>query len=86
MKVYLVVLSSKLDRPQVIEYLSSQPKMGMWFYSTPSSFFIKSDLSATELSRLIKEKFGRIRHFVTEVNLANRAGLMPKNHWELMEE
>ena len=86
MKVYLVVLSSKLDRAQVVEYLSSHPRTGMWFYSLPNSFFVKSDLSAAQLSRLIKEKFGMIRHFVTEVTPANRQGLMPTNHWELMWE
>lgn len=86
MKVYLIILSSKFNRTQVVDYLSSQQKMGKWFYSLPNSFFIKSELSATELSRLIKDKFGRIRHFITEVAEDNRQGLMPKSHWDLMEE
>jgi hypothetical protein len=79
-KNYLIVLSSKLNREEVIEYLSSIEAIKTWFYDLPNSFFIQSDLSAEELSNHIKEQFGKERHFITEVH-NNRQGLLTKSHW-----
>jgi len=81
-KLYLIVLGAKLDRQQVLDYLSDIPNTGGWFYSMPSSFFIKSSLSAEEISARIRSRFGNLRFFITEVH-ENRQGLMPKDHWKL---
>jgi hypothetical protein len=79
-KSYLILLAANLDREQVVDYLSSLEGTGDWFFNLPNSFFIQSSLSAAELSNQIKEKFGKVRHFITEVH-ENRQGLLPKEHW-----
>ena len=82
-KLYLVVLSTKFDREEVIKYLEDLPSSGMWFYNMPNSFFIRSRLSAKELYSEIVEQFGKYRCFLTEVDTHNRQGWMPGDHWDL---
>lgn len=84
-KLYLVQVSARLDRQKVIDLVSALPTTGGWFYSMPSSFFIRSSLSAAEISAKIQEHFGKARHFVTEVS-ANRQGIMPTDHWKKFYE
>ena len=79
-KNYVIIFSPGLDRDEVINYLSSLKMVDHWFYNMPNSSFIQSSASAKELSDAIIEKFGKKRHFITEVS-ANRQGLMPKDHW-----
>ena len=81
-KLYLIILSAVLDREAVIDHLSSLPDTSGWFYNMPNTFFIKSSLSAEDLSDAIINKFSKTRHFITEVS-KNRQGILPKDHWEL---
>lgn len=81
-KLYLVILAAILDRQAVIDHLSTLANTSGWFYNMPNSFFIKSSLSADELSEAIQDKFKRPRHFITEIS-ENRQGILPKDHWDL---
>ena len=84
--LFLVTHSVKIDREQVINYLSSQKGFGTWFYSMPSSFFIYSALSAENIGTLIQHRFGeQERVFVIKVTGASYYGWMPKDHWVIIE-
>lgn len=83
--LFLVTHSVKIDREQVVNYLSSQKGFGTWFYSMPSSFFIYSALNAEEIGAFIQRRFGgQERVFVVKVTGANYYGWMPKEHWDII--
>jgi hypothetical protein len=81
MKVYLIVLTSRYNRDAVVQHLGNLEETEFWFYSLPHSFFLKTSLTAHQISKEIIKNFGKFRHFVTEVS-DNRQGLLPKGHWQ----
>ena len=80
-KTYLIVMSARLSRDQVKTFLNDHPSIAFWFFNLPSSMFVRTNLTASALSKLLVEKFGKQRHFITEV-VDNRAGLLPGAHWK----
>lgn len=66
--------------------LTSYPSIKYWCHYFTSSYLIRTDLSARELSELVVsliEKYSLAkRHLILEVNLHNCAGLLPKEAWE----
>lgn len=84
-KLFLITLGAEIDRKSLVEHLGRRKDFGMWFYSMPSSFFIYSSLDAGEIALAIKEKEPDIkRYFVTCINDANYYGLMPTDHWDIV--
>jgi hypothetical protein len=82
-KLYLFVLSDKLDRDQVIDSLISDKAIDKWFYNINGTFFAYSEYEASKLSKLIQKTFGKQRHFITNVS-ENRQGILPTDHWKLI--
>ena len=83
--LYIITLDAQLDRKAVIDYLSAQSGFGMWFYSMPSSFFIYSSLAAGQIAEIIQTHFGKDkRFFVAHVQDANYYGVMPRDHWDIV--
>lgn len=83
--LFLIVLGAKLDREQVIEYLSQMKGFGVWFYSMPNSFFIYSSLSAARIVEIMKDRYGtENRYFAVKVTNSQYYGWMPKDHWAIV--
>lgn len=83
--LFLVTLSARIDREQVVNYLAPLKGFGMWFYSMPSSFFIYSSLAATNIGSMIQNRFGsQERVFVAKVTGTDYYGWMPKEHWTIV--
>jgi hypothetical protein len=52
---YLFLYSPKLGSyEKVLAFVDSSPEIQNWFHCLPNSFFIVSERTATELSRLVK--------------------------------
>ncbi|MCR5752138.1 MAG: hypothetical protein K6G91_09250 [Kiritimatiellae bacterium] len=84
-KLYLVVLSAAISRDEVIRSLEGDDVFGVWFYSMANSLFIYSSLTADLVYEAIKKVVPNDeRFFVTEVNLGNCQGWMPKKHWDMI--
>ncbi|MES2735006.1 MAG: hypothetical protein V4672_01725 [Verrucomicrobiota bacterium] len=81
---YLYIFnSSEFNQQEVVDYLDGVDGIDSWFYSIPSSIFIIGSVSAKNLSRLLSERFGQHRHFITIIPRKSRAGWLPKDHWAL---
>ena len=80
-KTYLILLSTDYDRDKVKAFFDQHPSVSFWFFNLPYSIFLRTTMSAQQVSQLLTTHFGENRHFVTEVT-ANRWGILPKNHWK----
>ena len=81
-KLDLVVLSAAISRDEVIRNLEVMDGFGVWFYSMANSLFIYSSLTADLVYEAIKKVVPNDeRFFVTEINLGNCQGWLPKQHW-----
>ncbi len=84
---YLYVFTpEKFTREQVTSFLDTQEGVEQWFYSIPNSIFIVGTIPARTLSKMLMEKFGEHRHFITIISKKARAGWMPKDHWRLLPD
>lgn len=82
MNLYLYLFTDpNVQREKVTEYLNTQQNVNFWFYSLPESIFIKTTLTARQLSDLLEAKFGKHRHIVVKVT-EERWGRLPKDHWQ----
>lgn len=85
-RTFLIVLSSDVDRDEVIKYLESTNKIDFWFYSLPNSLFVNAKFdNASEIYSLMDKEFNGIRAFVTLLD-GNYFGKLPKTHWELIHK
>jgi hypothetical protein len=75
-------LSFKVDRDKFVQELSANNQISYWQYCFPNSIFLKSNLSAKELSEIFMKKYGNLTHYISEVSLENRWGILPEGHWE----
>ena len=80
-RLYLLVLGATLDFEAVKEFVDGQDCITDWFCSMPNSIFLVSSFSASEIYRLIRNKFKEGRLFLTEVSDGNRQGWLPRSHW-----
>jgi hypothetical protein len=84
---YLYVFTPKdFDRKDVTEYLDTLEGIESWFYSIPNCIFIVGTIPAWKLSKMLINKFGDHRHFVTLISKTARAGWMPKDHWNKLPD
>ena len=82
---YIYVFTPKtFSQQEVADFLDKTEGIDTWFYSMPNSMFIVGTVPARTLSRLLKERFGEHRHFITIISKKANAGWMPKDHWSLL--
>lgn len=82
-KLYLILFSSDIKREELTKFFDINPQViNFWFYNLPSSVFIKSTLSASQLQAFILGKFGNTPSlFIIEVNSqTNYSGWIDKDH------
>lgn len=83
---YLYVFTGKdFGREEVGEFLDTIENVDNWFFSMPNSVFIVGTVPARRMSKMLVEKFGQHRHFITLISKSARAGWMPKEHWLNLE-
>lgn len=81
---YVVVLGENFPRAELLDFIDKDARFGCWFFSMPNSFFVYSSIDANTIDAFIQEKIGsKYRYFVSEVNLSNYQGWMPKSHWAI---
>ncbi len=76
---FLVIFSEAVNRDELTKYLDKRPEIEFWFYNLPNSIFIKTQLSAKQLSELIESQFGQQTHFVARIS--DSYGRLPPDHW-----
>lgn len=82
---YIYVFTPKtFSQQDVCDFLNQLDGVENWFHSIPNSIFIVGTIPARTLSRMLKERFGDHRHFVTLISKKAKAGWMPKTHWALL--
>jgi len=81
-KTYILVFNeTNFTRDDLVKFVESQPEAPNWFYCIAHTVFVVTSLEPKELSHRLERKFGRFRHFITEVTL-NRWGRMPGEQWD----
>ncbi len=82
---YIYVFTPKnFSQQDVANFLDDVNGIENWFFSMPNSMFIVGTIPAKKLSKMLTERFGQHRHFITIISKSARAGWMPKDHWNLM--
>ncbi len=82
---YIYIFTPKnFDRGDVAKYLDTVAGVENWFFSMPNSVFIIGTVPARQLSKLLVDRFGEHRHFITIVSKKARAGWIPKEHWDFL--
>jgi len=83
-RLYLILLPITTDREAVIKYLETNRNISFWFYTFPSSIFVRSSLTARQLQDIIVRGFNVDRILVVHINQSSDfSGLVPNNHVEL---
>lgn len=82
---YLYVFIPKnFSQQDVAELLDRTEGIENWFFSMPNSMFIIGNIPSRRLSKLLMERFGEHRHFITLISKKARAGWMPKEYWKFI--
>jgi hypothetical protein len=80
-KLFLVLLPGPLDRDKVIAHLEVSRSISFWFYNLPSSFFVRTHLTAAQLQANIAQGFSFDRIFIININsTTDLSGLVPDDH------
>jgi hypothetical protein len=79
-KDYLLVFSEPWTHQKIVELVDKDRRVLDWFYSIPHSIFLRSEMSAKELSELLAGKLGQHRNFIVEIG-PGAWGYLPKEHW-----
>lgn len=83
-KLFLILLPATLDRDEVIRHLETNRAINFWFYSFPSSFFVRSQLIARQLQEMIVLRFNIELIFVIQINgTTDLSGIVPDEHAQL---
>ncbi len=84
-KVFIVTLDltdPALEVSEVRKRLTSDSRIGTWWNHLPGVYLVKTDLTANELSELVKHRAGNANFLVAEVNLAESEGWLPDTAWQ----
>jgi len=81
MKKYLFVYSDNLGGREYVNSILNKLNCN-WRYDINNCYYLKSDLSAEELSKSIL-KYAKGRFFITEIT-SNRQGMLPSRTWEFL--
>ena len=81
-KLFLILIPIDANRDELIKYLSTSGYSTFWFYSFPSSFFVRSNYSAAQLQTFIRTKFPTVdKIFITQITKAvDLSGQVPDAH------
>lgn len=82
---YILVFNDSIGTiSQVKNYLDKQPEILSWYYCMTHAIFIRSELTAKELTDLFREfSHSRGRFIILDCN-TDRNGWLPKKAWEFM--
>jgi uncharacterized protein YdaL len=83
--LYLILLSTEIDREELIKSMENKGIIETWFFSFPNSFFIRSDLNSMELGKFIDEVTGNKLNFITIVT-NDYYGRLSKELWEKFDK
>jgi hypothetical protein len=65
--LYLIMLSTEVNRDELIKKMEEQNLIETWFYAFANSFFVRSDKNSMELGLFIDNTIGSKLNFVTIV-------------------
>ena len=87
MPKYLFTYSPSMgDKEAVKSMLNSISEITDWRYDLPNCFFLETNLSAKDLSRIIRNKHADGRYFITEISHDNRQGMLPRSTWDFLRK
>ena len=83
-RCYLMVYSDTLGtRDELKQLLNELPEVETWRFDLPHSFYLISEASAADLSRVIHERCGKRGRFLISEVSANRHGWLTPDSWYL---
>lgn len=82
--VYLLIYSDAVGtRDEIIDVLNHMNSVSDWRYDIPNSFYVVSDVSASLLSHMFREKLPSGRFLFVEIT-GNRQGFLPRGAWDFI--
>lgn len=79
-KTYLILLSAEFERDKIIDFINKNPVFDFWFYTFPSSVFVRTNLNAIDIRNMVQKNFGMHYIFIVEITPSlNYSGWMPTN-------
>ncbi len=92
MKIY-VILFDRVPTASYVEFhkqLTAHPQISKWWHYIKSSYLIKTDLSAKDLSAHVRATFDACKipntHLVLAVDLKQRQGMLTPDAWKWIRE
>lgn len=84
-KVYLLVYSSMAGaRDEIRDWADSSRLVISWRYDLPSSFYLISESTASDLANDLRDYTGRTGRFLITKVSEDRAGWLPPETWYLL--
>ena len=82
--LFICAHTAKLESKVIIDELISQNAIGNWCYNMRGTFFCSSDLSVDELSTILVDRFGNVRHVFIDITDSAKKGRLPAEHWKMI--
>jgi hypothetical protein len=84
--VYAISFDDReISRNDLIEEIDEMPEIGNWYTCMPTVVFVVASISASELSKKLREKIDIERFLVLDVD-TDRNGRLTKAAWKFMND
>ena len=86
-KAYIFIYDDDVGtRSEVKDFVDSRPEVLFWRYDMPSSFYLISEHSASEIARKISSMTEHEGRFLVAEIKSNKQDCLPGRTWKLLNE
>ncbi len=86
MKIYLILFSENyVSKDRLLSYIDGIDSIVNWRSDFVNSVYVKTEMSAENISEKLSAKFGTGRHLVVEISMSEKYGYLPDKTWNFLK-
>jgi hypothetical protein len=83
--VFLVTFdTTQMSRERLVDAIDRIPEIVNWYAFLPAAVYLVSELSTSDLSRVIRSRLPGLRHILVRLEKDQRQGWLPKSAWQFI--
>ena len=78
--------TTQMSREALIEVIDEIPEIVNWYAFLPAAVCLASELSASDVSRLVRARVPDLRFIIVRMEKGQRQGWLPKSAWGFIND